>query len=159
MKKLLGNQKLILLSRIVLGGLFIYASYDKILNPLAFAQIVHHYRMAPPNFINIWAIILPWIEFLAGILLIAGYRLKGANLLIGGMLTMFIIVLAITTIRGINVSCGCFSTSMAVKSNLLLRIIEDVGMYILFLHIFLFYKTATIQKSVMIAEPELIKNR
>jgi uncharacterized membrane protein YphA (DoxX/SURF4 family) len=139
-KAFLGNKNLVLFTRLALGCLFIYASLDKIIHPLSFAQILHHYRMMPPNLINIWAVILPWIEAAAGILLIISYRVRGANLIIGGLLAMFVAVLAITALRGINVSCGCFSTSIEVKSNLVYRIIEDIGMIILFLHIFIFYK-------------------
>ena len=34
---------------IVLGGVFIYASLDKIAHPREFAQIVYHYQLAGPN--------------------------------------------------------------------------------------------------------------
>jgi hypothetical protein len=56
------------------------------------------------------------------------------------MLVFFTVVLAITAFRGINVSCGCFSTSTAVKSNLVIRIIEDFGMLALGLHAMIFSK-------------------
>jgi uncharacterized membrane protein YphA (DoxX/SURF4 family) len=145
-RELLNRSPLILLSRIALGGLFIYASLDKIVHPLAFAQVIHHYRLAPPEMINLIAVGLPWIELIAGLLLIVGYRARGANVLIGAMLVFFILVLSITAARGINVSCGCFSTSTAVKSNLILRIIEDIGMLLLTLHIFFFYKKVIVKE-------------
>jgi putative oxidoreductase len=136
----LGDSKLVFISRLILGGLFIYASYDKIFNPLSFAGIIHNYRLVGPNLINIPAIILPWIEFIAGALLIVGYKPRSADLVIGGMLIMYIFMLAITAHRGINISCGCFSTAAGVKSNLILRIIEDVGMLLVSFHILIFYK-------------------
>ena len=142
-KDFLRKPSVVLVSRIILGVLFIYASIYKIIHPLEFAQVIHHYRITPPDLINYIAIAMPWIEFFTGVLLIVGYKTKGSNLLIGAMLIFFLIVLSITAIRGINVSCGCFSTSTAVKSNLILRIIEDIGMLILSLHIFLFYKDKT----------------
>lgn len=110
------------------------------MEPLAFAQVIHHYRLTPPDLINFFAVVFPWMELLAGLLLITGYRVKGSSLLISVLLVFFAIVLTITAIRGINVACGCFSTSTAVKSNLMLRIIEDIGMLLLGLHILLFYK-------------------
>ncbi len=134
------ESKIVFISRLILGGLFIFASYDKIFNPVPFAQIIHNYRLVGPSLINIPAVILPWIEFLAGALLIIGYRVRGSDLVIGGMLIMYIGMLAITASRGINISCGCFSTAAAVKSDLILRIIEDVGMLLVSLHILLFYK-------------------
>ncbi len=147
----LHKHSILLISRIILGGLFIFASIDKIIHPLAFAQVIHHYRLTPPDLINLLALVFPWMELLAGLLLIAGYRVRSSSLLINILLVFFIIVLAITAFRGINVACGCFSTSTAVKSNLVLRIIEDIGMLLLGLHILLFYKRKFRTK----AQPEL----
>jgi uncharacterized membrane protein YphA (DoxX/SURF4 family) len=138
--RFLQKPSILLASRIILGGLFIYASHDKIIHPLAFAQVIHYYRLTPPELINVLAVIFPWMEFLAGLFLIIGFRVRSSSLLINILLVFFAIVLAITATRGINVACGCFTTSTAVKSNLLLRIIEDIGMLLLGLHIFLFYK-------------------
>jgi len=137
----LKKPSVVLISRVILGALFIYASIDKIAHPLAFAQVIHHYRATPPDLINYIAIIMPWIELLAGITLIFGCMVKGSSLTINAMLVFFIVLLAITASRGINVSCGCFTTSTAVKSNLIMRIIEDIGMLILGLHIFVFYRS------------------
>lgn len=139
-KSILQNKTLILVVRIFLGALFVYASIDKIHHPLAFAQVIHHYRLTPPFFINYLAVIMPWIEIVCGILLIAGFRVKAASLAVSLMLAFFLVVLSITAARGINVSCGCFTTSMAVKSNLVLRIIEDAGMFLLGLYILVFYR-------------------
>ncbi len=136
----LRKPSVVLTSRIILGALFIYASIDKIIHPLAFAQVIHHYRITPPELINYIAIAMPWLELFTGLLLLIGCKVKGSNLIIGAMLIFFIILLSVTAIRGINVSCGCFTTSTAVKSNLIIRIIEDIGMMILSMHIFLFYR-------------------
>jgi uncharacterized membrane protein YphA (DoxX/SURF4 family) len=145
-KGFLNRSPLLLLSRIVLGGIFIYASLDKIMHPLAFAQVIHHYRLSPPELINLIAVVMPWLELTAGLFLITGYRARGANLLIMAMLIFFMVVLSITAIRGINVACGCFTTSTTVKSNLIIRIIEDVGMLLLSLHIFFFYRKVIVKE-------------
>jgi uncharacterized membrane protein YphA (DoxX/SURF4 family) len=138
--RFLEDKRLVLLSRLILGGLFIYASYDKLFNPLPFAQIIHNYRLMPPAFINIIAVILPWIELSAGILLIIGIRVRGANFIIFTLLIMYIAMLSITAARGINIACGCFSTSLAAKSNIYERIAEDIGMFILSIHILKCYR-------------------
>ncbi len=138
--RFLQKPSILLISRIILGALFIYASTDKIMQPLAFAQVIHHYRLTPPDLINFFAVILPWMELSAGLLLVIGYRVKGSSLVISVLLVFFAALLTITAIRGINVACGCFTTSTAIKSNLVLRIIEDIGMLFLGLHILSFYK-------------------
>jgi hypothetical protein len=85
-------------------------------------------------------VVIPWIEFAAGLFLVFGIKTKASALTINLMLVFFTAILAITAFRGINVACGCFSTSMAVKSNLVLRIIEDFGMLALGLHVMFFGK-------------------
>jgi uncharacterized membrane protein YphA (DoxX/SURF4 family) len=136
----LSDRRVIFLSRLLLGGLFIYASFDKALNPLAFAQNIHNYRVTPPSLINFAAVILPWIELLAGLLIIAGFKVRGANLVLGGLLVFYIVLLSVTAARGININCGCFSTSDTVRSNLLVVIARDVVFLLLSLHLFFFYR-------------------
>ena len=125
-----GSDWFIFLIRLVVGGFFIYASIDKIINPDAFAKSIHNYRMLQPVFINIMAIFMPWLEFIAGVCLITGIRYRGANILIMGMLVVFIIALGSAYNRGLNINCGCFSTSDTAKSNLVMRLVEDVLMLI-----------------------------
>lgn len=117
---------LIFVIRVVIGAVFIYASIDKITHLETFAKIIHNYRLLPPYFINLLAIILPWVEMVAGICLITGFKYRGATFIILFILAIFIIALSINYAKGVNIICGCFSTSSSSKSNLLWGIIEDV---------------------------------
>jgi len=125
-----GSDWFMFIIRVIIGSFFVYASIDKIINPEAFAKNIHNYRMLTPAFINLMAIFLPWLELITGIALIIGYRYRGANIIILGMLVVFIIALASAYSRGLNINCGCFSTSDTTKSNLVWRIVEDVLMVI-----------------------------
>lgn len=117
---------LILFIRLIIGAVFVYASVNKIFNPEGFARIIHNYRLVGPAYINILAIILPWLEFIMGACLILGIKYRAANAVILAMLTVFTIAMAINYVRGVNINCGCFSTSESVKSNLLVRVVEDL---------------------------------
>jgi uncharacterized membrane protein YphA (DoxX/SURF4 family) len=139
--RFLNDKKILFISRLILGAVFIYASIDKALHPLAFAQIIHNYRIMPPNLINFAAVILPWIELLAGALIIIGFKIRGSNLIIGGLLVIYIVLLSITAARGINVNCGCFSTAATVRSNLIAVTIRDAILLIFSFHILLFYRS------------------
>jgi uncharacterized membrane protein YphA (DoxX/SURF4 family) len=97
-------------SRLFLGAVFIYASYDKILHPQAFAQAVYNYRILPDVFVNIAAITLPWLELFTGICLVTGFLIPGAAVLSTLMLCSFAGALVFNQIRGLDISCGCFST-------------------------------------------------
>jgi len=104
-------------ARIFLGGIFVIASLDKILNPGAFAEIIHNYQILPDAFINLTAIILPWVELLLGLFLVIGLWLPGAALLSTILLVVFWGSLLFNLIRGLDVYCGCFSTSIEVPSD------------------------------------------
>ncbi|MDI6796331.1 MAG: MauE/DoxX family redox-associated membrane protein [Desulfatibacillaceae bacterium] len=101
---------LFMLARLVLGGVFIYASLDKIVNPADFARAVYFYQLLPDSLINIVAIILPWLELFMGICIISGIWLPGAVLLANVLLWSFFAALVFNTARGLDVHCGCFST-------------------------------------------------
>jgi uncharacterized membrane protein YphA (DoxX/SURF4 family) len=124
------SEWLLFIVKLIIGGFFIYASIDKIINPEGFAKSIHNYRMMPPVVINFMAILMPWLELVTGLSLIIGYRYRGANLLILAMLVVFIVALSYAAARGLNINCGCFSTSSTAKSDLVARIIEDTLMVI-----------------------------
>ncbi|MCJ8501342.1 MauE/DoxX family redox-associated membrane protein [Desulfatitalea alkaliphila] len=97
-------------ARFFLGLLWIYASYDKILNPEAFAYAVYNYQVLPDGGINLTALVLPWVELLMGICLLVGFWLPGAALLSTLLLAGFAGALLFNLYRGLDVQCGCFST-------------------------------------------------
>ena len=99
-------------ARLAVAGLFLAACIAKIRNPEAFALAVSRYRILPAEFVNLVALILPWIELTAGLAVLAApARLRAAGaLIIAGMLTVFTIAISLNLLRGIEASCGCFST-------------------------------------------------
>jgi cobalt-zinc-cadmium efflux system protein len=97
--------------RLILGAVFVLASVDKILHPAAFAQAIYNYQILPDAVINLTAIVLPWLELLLGILLIAGLWLPGATVLVNLLLLTFFAALVFNVARGLDVHCGCFTTS------------------------------------------------
>jgi putative oxidoreductase len=117
-QKLLRNHWIKLVARLLLGSIFIYASYHKILAPDEFAKIVYGYDLFPSETINLIAIIIPFVELISGMALIIGIYTRPAAIILIGMLTAFVIAISINIIRGHEFDCGCFSsdTSQAVNS-------------------------------------------
>ena len=109
---------LVILCRLVLGGVFIYASLDKIANPAEFAKAIGNYHVLPFGLENLLALFLPWLELLTGILLIAGIMVDGATILIISMNIVFIFAVSQALARGISIECGCFSVSTEGGSNI-----------------------------------------
>jgi hypothetical protein len=97
--------------RIILGIVFIYASIDKIINPADFAEIILSYQILPEIMINPIAVVLPWLELLIGVFLIFHIWMPGSIILVNLMLFIFMSAIISALIRGLNIDCGCFSTS------------------------------------------------
>jgi len=123
------NKPLLLVFRVVLGGLFVYAGVVKVVDPLGFAQDIRNYRLVGQSISFIAAVVLPWLEILAGAFLIAGVWKRGAALVITGLLVFFIVLTLVTMARGLDVDCGCFG-SLSRKSGWGV-IFEDLGMLVL----------------------------
>ena len=98
-------------ARLILGMIFVYASYDKILHPKAFAEVIYNYQILPDGFINVTAIFLPWLEMLMGIFLITGFWMPGTVIWCNTLLVVYIGALCFNLARGLDVDCGCFSTT------------------------------------------------
>ena len=123
---MLRNKGVLLAFRLVLGGLFVYAGAVKVLEPLDFAQNVRNYQLVGQSLSFVAAIILPWLEILAGLALILGVWTRGAALVVTGLLVFFTVLTAVTMARGLDVDCGCFG-SLSRKSGWSV-VLEDLGM-------------------------------
>lgn len=123
-------------ARLILGVIFVYASYDKILRPEAFAQVVYNYQIIPDVFINLTAIFLPWLEMLMGVFLIVGFWMPGTVMWCNILLVLYIGVLWFSLARGIDVNCGCFPTtetsSISIKTILWDVAFLALSVYLLF---------------------------
>ncbi len=98
-----------LCARWILGVVFIYASYDKLFHPQAFADIIYHYQILPDRLINATAVFLPWLELLVGILLMIGFWMPGTVIWCNLLLIVYIGALSFNLARGLDIDCGCFS--------------------------------------------------
>ncbi len=98
-----------------LGLLFIGASWHKIISPESFAVDVATYDILPLALINIVALVLPWVELSAGLLLIVGWQIRAASWLISAMMFVFVLAVIIALIRGLDMSCGCFASQTAAE--------------------------------------------
>lgn len=127
MTKLLRNKYFLLAIRIVLGVVFIFAAVYKVSGPELFAKSIVNYKLLPIFLINILAITLPWIELCAGLLLIFGVAVKENSTILSGLLLIFIIAIAISLMRGLDIECGCFGTVDGAKVGVQ-KILENIGL-------------------------------
>jgi uncharacterized membrane protein YphA (DoxX/SURF4 family) len=108
------HPRLALVLRVLLGAFFVYASLDKIWNPAAFAKIVYQWQVVGPVPSNLVAVALPWVELLAGLLLLTGIWRRESALVVVLLLVVFLVAATSVMARGIDVeNCGCVSVTKA----------------------------------------------
>jgi len=118
----------VLIARLILGGVFIYASLDKIAHPAEFAKAIGNYHVVPFGLENLMALALPWLELIAGICLIAGIMVDGATIMVILMNIVFIFAISQALARGISIECGCFSVTTEGGDNIGIQtILRDIG--------------------------------
>lgn len=116
--------------RLCLAFIFIYASFDKIINPKDFADIVYSYKILPVLFVNPVAIFLPWFELVLGVLLLVGKYRDASVFLVNVLLLSFWLLMIANYYRGVDVSCGCFSTKPDASASMLWYMFRD-GIFVL----------------------------
>ena len=104
----------LILLRVVVAGIFMYSTWEKILHPDAFVDIIKGYRLDPV--VNDWvaaviAVWLPWTELTAGLVLLVGIWPRAMGLLFSFLTALFIAGLGQGLARGIDIRCGCFDIS------------------------------------------------
>lgn len=97
-----------LLARLYLGGLFIYASLNKINYPAEFSDNIAAYLLVPVWLVNPMAIFLPWIELVSGVCLVTGIRVRASAAIITTLLAGFTVALVMVLVKEIPIDCGCF---------------------------------------------------
>ncbi|MAX29517.1 MAG: hypothetical protein CMG14_01020 [Candidatus Marinimicrobia bacterium] len=132
MINLFKNINFLLLGRLILGYVFIYASIDKIIDPVSFSDIIDNYHITPVLLNNLFALFIPWLELIIGLCLIFNIKVHGASFLSILLLLWFIFILTQAIFRGINVECGCFDLNtsnlddLELRKNMIKRIFEDI---------------------------------
>ncbi len=112
--------------RIVLGAVFIYASWGKILDPQAFADIIANYQVVSPAAGRLTALFLPYLEMVCGACLIINRWPRGSALLVSGMMVVFMAALGYNIYRGIDVNCGCFTLSEGATGSMWFYMARDI---------------------------------
>lgn len=95
------------LLEIILGVLFGYAGYLKLLHTDEFAEAVLAYQLLPPGLVGVVAAALPGLELAAGFLLALGLKRRSCLMLLGFLSGIFLLAMLITLARGLKIDCGC----------------------------------------------------
>jgi uncharacterized membrane protein YphA (DoxX/SURF4 family) len=122
------RRAVILITRLVLGGIFVYAGISKIFFPnthlwpmfvlkfsistnlATFAQQVESYKLLSPAGVDFVTHTLPFTEILLGLMLLIGRGLRIWASLVTLIMLGFLTVVTRAYLLHMNINCGCFAT-------------------------------------------------
>ena len=120
---------LMLIGRLILSAAFILAALPKIQDPATFAISVEGYRVVTANLAMWIALMLPWLELVAGFGLLIPQIRRGSNLIIALLLIVFIALHASAWARGLDINCGCFNAHESEKTpDYLWLVLRNIGL-------------------------------
>ena len=93
--------------RILLALIFITAAAQKIARPWDFGRAIYAYEFLNGFLISPSVIAIPWIEFLASILLLFNRFTRSSAIILGLMNITFIFAISSVIVRGMEIDCGC----------------------------------------------------
>jgi uncharacterized membrane protein YphA (DoxX/SURF4 family) len=136
-KRYLAHPWLTIRVQLALGAIFVIAAIPKIADPPSFAHMIYNYRLVPASLINLSALVMPWVELLAGIALLLGVWKSAARSVVGILLAVFIIAISINLARNNAIDCGCFNVADRGKTHeqrmfdMKVDVVRDLGMLLM----------------------------
>jgi uncharacterized membrane protein YphA (DoxX/SURF4 family) len=113
---------ILLLLRVVVGGVFVYAAWSKLRDPWTlFAISIDAYHVLPQWAVLVVARTLPWLELLLGVALVIGVFRRISTLAASALLMLFFGLMVRAYVRGEAIDCGCFGPGEAISPLTLLR--------------------------------------
>jgi uncharacterized membrane protein YphA (DoxX/SURF4 family) len=125
----------LLIGRLALAGMFLFAAYAK-LKPQAalpwsvasvrtslsmFAMQVDSYQLLSPQAVSMAARALPFVELALGLWLLGGLWLRYSTLATSLLLSGFFALMVRTYSLGLEINCGCFGPGEQLGKKSLLR--------------------------------------
>lgn len=99
----------LLVGRLILGAVFVYAAYTKLRHPwMLFAISINSYQILPEWAVTYLAHILPWFELALGLVLLTGVKLRWTAAAAAGLLIFFFSAMLRAYFKNMGIDCGCF---------------------------------------------------
>jgi len=117
-------------ARLGLAAVFLVSGVLKAVDPDATYVAVRAYDVLPKAGVTLVAGILPWLEIVLGLLLLAGLATRVVAVASAGLLVVFIAGVVQAWARGLSIDCGCFGGGGAVdpgQTTYGLELLRDAG--------------------------------
>jgi uncharacterized membrane protein YphA (DoxX/SURF4 family) len=116
------KRALLLIGRLILAGIFLYAGYAKLREPWPnFAGSLFTFKLLPDEALEPLAKTIPWCEVALGIALLSGIWLRWFATIASIVLIVFLSVLVRSYAIGLAVDCGCFGSGEPLGPKTLMR--------------------------------------
>jgi len=102
-----------IVAEILVGLAFLWAGYLKLLDPNAFLSAILTYDVFSYELSAVASLWVPYLELCVGACLVFRVLKRGARFWAVGLLLVFIVLLAQAAVRGLDVDCGCFGSSVS----------------------------------------------
>lgn len=103
--------------RIAIAAVFLLAALPKLLDPLAFAKAITNYKLVLPligqNYVFPTAMFMPALEAVVAAAVLLPRTKRAGSVMAGGLMLLFIVLIAQALARGLNIDCGCFGSGGA----------------------------------------------
>ncbi len=137
MKDFLFNRWVLVVPRMLIGAVFVYAGGTKLIDPGQFADNIASFQILPDSTINVLATGLPPTEILAGLMMALGWRHLTANLTVLILTAVFAVALAQGLARGLQIDCGCFGSGNPSPTSTWISLGRDILLFAASLWIYL----------------------
>lgn len=113
---------MLLVLRVALGAIFVYAAWIKLKDPWQlFAMSIDAYRILPLGAVELTARVIPWVELAVGLLLISGFWMRISGPIVSLLLLTFFVLMLRAYSKGMAIDCGCFGPGETISWKTLLR--------------------------------------
>ncbi|MBI1977130.1 MAG: DoxX family protein [Candidatus Omnitrophica bacterium] len=107
---------ILFLMRIVLGGVFVYSGWGKLMSPVEnFKAVVESYQFFSALLVKPISYVVPWLELVFGAFVLVGYLTRQSTVLLALFLLSFIVLLSRSLLMHLPISeCGCFGSGIVL---------------------------------------------
>ncbi len=130
LSKYIRHPVLLLVVRLVVGGVFAVFGVVKLIEPHEeFFSVIAGYNVLPAQIVPIFGTVLIFLEIVVGLAFIIGLYVRWSAAAIAGLLAMFLVALVQTVARGIPLEdCGCTGSLINLGESVTTVIWRDVLM-------------------------------
>jgi uncharacterized membrane protein YphA (DoxX/SURF4 family) len=98
-----------LLLRVALGGVFLFAAYNKLGAPLSFSESIEAFHFDLPDWLTLLSTFaVPWTEVFCGVAIVLGLWSRAAATVFTLLIAVFTIGIVSAILRHLPLDCGCF---------------------------------------------------